>query len=49
MSQNKNYRLKPLSMYPLTVKEAMSAFMAVNPEKVEKRLEREKISCSEKK
>ena len=31
-------RLKPLSVYPLTPEDALSAFMKVDPEKVNRRL-----------
>lgn len=41
MSRNKTNRLKPISMYPLTIKKAMAAFMSVDPGKIEKRLELE--------
>jgi hypothetical protein len=40
MASKKTHRLQPISLYPLTVKEAMSAFMAVDPKKVERRMER---------
>jgi hypothetical protein len=42
MPKDKSRRLKPISLHPLTVEDAVSAFIAVNPKKVEKRLEREK-------
>jgi hypothetical protein len=41
MSRDKISRLKPISMFPLTINKAMAAFMSVDPGKVEKRLERE--------
>lgn len=31
-------RLKPISLHPLSMEEALAAFMEVAPEKVEKRL-----------
>jgi hypothetical protein len=49
MPQGKPHRLKPISLYPLTVKQAMSAFMAVDPRKVERRMERERSSRSKNK
>jgi hypothetical protein len=42
MPQEKSTRLKPISLYPLSVENALTAFMSVDPGKVEKRLEREK-------
>ena len=36
--QKDDKRLKPLSLYPLSVEKALKGFMEVDPEKVEKRL-----------
>jgi hypothetical protein len=35
-------RLKPLSLHPLTLEQALSAFMRVNPKKVTKAMERKR-------
>jgi hypothetical protein len=43
MGKRKSGRPKALSLYPITVQDAISAFIAVDPKKVEKRLEREKV------
>ena len=36
--QKDDERLKPLSLYPLSVEKALKGFMQVDPAKVEKRL-----------
>lgn len=41
MTTEKSNRLKPISLHPLSMDNALSAFMSVDPGKVEKRLERE--------
>ncbi len=43
MSSGKPHRLKPISLHPLSVKKALSAFMAVDPKKVKRRLKREGV------
>ena len=42
MASEKASNMKPISLYPLTLKQALSAFMAVDPKKVERRMAREK-------
>ena len=39
--QKDDKRLKPLSLYPLSVEKALKGFMQVDPGKVEKRLKDE--------
>lgn len=47
MTHTKIARLKPISLYPLSVERALSAFMAVKPRKVEKRLARDRKSIKD--
>ncbi|MDD5556554.1 MAG: hypothetical protein PHN82_04795 [bacterium] len=40
--EGKSRRLKPISLHPLPVQDAISAFIAVDPKKIEERMKREK-------
>jgi hypothetical protein len=42
-------RLKPISLHPLSLEDAMSAFMKADPEKVQERLKKKGIVRDKKK